>query len=92
MNRFRLEQLRDLLEIYIQNKENWSEIARQYRTKYGSREGPTVLAICKFTACLIGNSENLDVVLQKLMHLLRVTVWCSLWRGGIIGPYFFENE
>lgn len=22
----------------------------------------------------------------------RVTVWCEFWAGGIIGPYFFENE
>ena len=22
----------------------------------------------------------------------RVTVWCGVWAGGVIGPYFFENE
>jgi len=22
----------------------------------------------------------------------RVTVWCGLWSGGVIGTYFFENE
>lgn len=22
----------------------------------------------------------------------RCTVWCGLWAGGIIGPYFFEDE
>jgi len=21
-----------------------------------------------------------------------VTVWCGFWSGGIIGPFFFENE
>ena len=26
------------------------------------------------------------------MHPQRVTVWCGFWEGGIIGPYFFENE
>ena len=26
------------------------------------------------------------------MHLLRVTVWCGFWVGGVIGPYFFEKE
>ena len=25
-------------------------------------------------------------------HQLRVTVWCSMWSGGIIGPYFFKSE
>ena len=36
--------------------------------------------------------ENTDMVLQKLMHQLRVTVWCGLWSVEIIGPYLFENE
>jgi hypothetical protein len=21
-----------------------------------------------------------------------VTVWCGFWAGGVIGPYFFEDE
>ena len=30
--------------------------------------------------------------LQKLpMHAEKVTVWCGLWAGGIIGPYFFKD-
>ncbi|GFV06500.1 DUF4817 domain-containing protein [Trichonephila clavipes] len=29
---------------------------------------------------------RLDTILEKL------TVWCALWAGGIIGPYFFKNE
>ena len=30
---------------------------------------------------------------QKMpMHPARVTVWCGFWSGGIIGPFFFENE
>ncbi|GFU24577.1 uncharacterized protein TNCV_2265211 [Trichonephila clavipes] len=30
--------------------------------------------------------ELLDVIAEKL------TVWCALWAGGIIGPYFFKNN
>lgn len=26
------------------------------------------------------------------MHPERVTVWCAFWSGGVIGPYFFEDE
>lgn len=26
------------------------------------------------------------------MHPQKVTVWCGFWAGGVIGPYFFENE
>ena len=30
--------------------------------------------------------------LQKLpMHPEKVTVWCSLWAGGIIAPYFSKE-
>jgi len=30
--------------------------------------------------------------MEKPMHPQRVTVWCGFWFGGIIGPFFFENE
>ena len=26
------------------------------------------------------------------MHPEKVTVWCGLWAGGIIGPYFFKDD
>jgi len=26
------------------------------------------------------------------MHPEKVTVWCEFWSGGIIGPYFLQNE
>lgn len=26
------------------------------------------------------------------MHPQKVTVWCGFWTGGIIGPYFIEND
>lgn len=42
--------------------------------------------------CRIWGSENPHVVVQKPMHPPKVTVWCALWSGGIIGPYFFEND
>lgn len=42
--------------------------------------------------CRIWGSENPCVVVQKPMHPARVTVWCGFWSGGVIGPFFFENE
>lgn len=42
--------------------------------------------------CRIWGSENPHVIVEKPMHPQRVTVWCGLWSGGIIGPFFFENE
>lgn len=36
--------------------------------------------------------ENPHVILKKQMNPQRVTVWCGFWVGGIIGPYFYQNE
>ena len=32
------------------------------------------------------------MIREKPMHPQRVTVWCGFGAGGVIGPYFFENE
>ncbi|GFY05078.1 putative transposable element [Trichonephila clavipes] len=29
---------------------------------------------------------------QQTKHPEKLTVWCALWAGGIIGPYFFKND
>lgn len=42
--------------------------------------------------CRIWGTENPHVIVEKPMHPQRVTVWCGFWSGGIIGPFFFENE
>jgi hypothetical protein len=36
--------------------------------------------------------ENARVIHEKSLHAQRATVWCGFWDGGVIGPYFFENE
>ena len=48
MNRFTLEQRWIILEIYFQNKDNWAEIARKCRSKFGRSEAPTAPGIRKF--------------------------------------------
>ena len=45
MNRFPLDQLWYLLELYFQNKENLSEIAPKSRTKFDRKEGLTLSSI-----------------------------------------------
>lgn len=42
--------------------------------------------------CRIWADTNPHEVHQKQLHPEKVTVWCGFWSGGIIGPYFFENE
>jgi hypothetical protein len=42
--------------------------------------------------CRIWGSENPRIIVEKPLYPQRVTVWCGFWAGGVIGPYFFENN
>lgn len=42
--------------------------------------------------CRIWSDENPHVALQKPLHPDKVTVWCAVHAGGVIGPYFFEEN
>ena len=42
--------------------------------------------------CRIWDSENPKMIIRKPLYPQRVTVWYGFWAGGMIGPYFFENE
>ena len=42
--------------------------------------------------CRISGLENPNVIIEKLMHPQRVTVWCGFWYGGIIGTFYFKND
>lgn len=42
--------------------------------------------------CRIWGRDNPRVFQQNQMHPLRTTVWCGLWAGGVIGPFFFEDD
>lgn len=37
-------------------------------------------------------TENPQLICDSPLHSVKVTVWCAIWSGGIIGPYFFEDE
>ncbi|GFX76416.1 putative DD41D transposase [Trichonephila clavipes] len=42
--------------------------------------------------CRIWNEANPQVYVETPLHPEKLTVWCALWAGGIIGPYFFKND
>ncbi|GFW51439.1 transposable element Tc3 transposase [Trichonephila clavipes] len=43
--------------------------------------------------CRIWSEANPQVYVETPLHPEKLTVWCALWTGGIIGPYFFKiNE
>ncbi|GFV89202.1 uncharacterized protein TNCV_4914011 [Trichonephila clavipes] len=42
--------------------------------------------------CHIWSEINPQVYVETPLHPEKLTVWCVLWAGGIIGPYFFKND
>ncbi|XP_073819568.1 uncharacterized protein [Musca autumnalis] len=42
--------------------------------------------------CRIWSEENPHKTLETPLHPQKLTVWCVLWAGGVIGPYFFRNN
>ncbi|GFW14078.1 DUF4817 domain-containing protein [Trichonephila clavipes] len=42
--------------------------------------------------CRIWIEANPQVYVETPIHPEKLTVWCALWAGGIIGPYFFKND
>ncbi|GFV54474.1 hypothetical protein TNCV_2865581 [Trichonephila clavipes] len=38
------------------------------------------------------NEANPQVYVETPLHPEKLTVWCTLWAGGIIGPYFCKND
>ncbi|GFX08361.1 transposable element Tcb1 transposase [Trichonephila clavipes] len=42
--------------------------------------------------CHIWSEANPQVYVETPLHSEKLTVWCSLWAGGIIDPYFFKND
>ncbi|GFV29145.1 putative DD41D transposase [Trichonephila clavipes] len=42
--------------------------------------------------CRIWSEANPQVYIETLLYPEKLTVWCALWAGGIIGPYFSKND
>ncbi|GFV60541.1 uncharacterized protein TNCV_3471761 [Trichonephila clavipes] len=42
--------------------------------------------------CRICSEANKQVYVETPLHIEKLTVWCALWGGGIIDPYFFKND
>ncbi|GFV12640.1 DUF4817 domain-containing protein [Trichonephila clavipes] len=42
--------------------------------------------------CRIWSEANPQVYVETSLYPETLTVWCALWAGGIIGPYFFKND
>ncbi|KAG5873126.1 hypothetical protein JTB14_031630 [Gonioctena quinquepunctata] len=41
---------------------------------------------------LIRGDAHPEIIQEQLLHPAKCSVWCGLWAGGIIGPYFVKNQ
>ncbi|GFV69882.1 uncharacterized protein TNCV_1982491 [Trichonephila clavipes] len=41
--------------------------------------------------CRIWSEANPQVYVETPLHPEKLTIWCALWAGGILGPYFFKT-
>ncbi|GFU94627.1 DUF4817 domain-containing protein [Trichonephila clavipes] len=53
---------------------------------------PSPYGIAVSVANHYSSEANPQVYVETPLHLEKLTVWCTLWAGGIIGPYFFKND
>ncbi|GFW13887.1 uncharacterized protein TNCV_4700221 [Trichonephila clavipes] len=42
--------------------------------------------------CRLWSEANPQVYVETPLHPEKLTVWCALWAGEIIGPYLFKND
>uniref|UniRef100_A0A8D9EM93 Transposase n=1 Tax=Cacopsylla melanoneura TaxID=428564 RepID=A0A8D9EM93_9HEMI len=42
--------------------------------------------------CRFWGTENPRICHEEPLHSLKVTVWCGVYAGKVIGPYFFEDD
>ncbi|GFU62077.1 putative transposable element [Trichonephila clavipes] len=88
-----LQRFVDFLEeirLFLQNE---SKI-EQYRQKNGTltQKGSPSLGYVNKQNCHIWSEANPQVYVETPLHPEKLTVWCALWAGGIIGPYFLKND
>ncbi|GFW92662.1 uncharacterized protein TNCV_519781 [Trichonephila clavipes] len=88
MNRLTPEQRIQIVQFYFENKGRdfhkrilYSDEAHFWLNGYGNKQN-----------CRIWSEANPKVYVETPLHPEKLTVWCALWAGGIIGPYFFKND
>ena len=65
---------------------------RVYGLKFVSKDSFQFRVYANKQNCRIWGSENPKMIIENPLYPQRVTVQYGFWTGGIIGPYFFENE
>ncbi|GFY19017.1 putative DD41D transposase [Trichonephila clavipes] len=51
-----------------------------------------VVIVSTMVVLRILETTNPQVYVETPLNPEKLTVWCALWAGGIIGPFFFKND
>ncbi|GFT34162.1 stomatin-2 [Trichonephila clavipes] len=69
-----------------------AEASREARAKVSDEAHFWLNGYVNKQNCRIWSEANPQVYVETPLHPEKLTVWCALWAGGIIGPYFFKND
>ncbi|GFX20795.1 uncharacterized protein TNCV_78521 [Trichonephila clavipes] len=83
--------IQKLMIIYSSTKRTRYKQAVQ-RAKNGCLEQFHNALLVEWQNCRIWSEANPQVYVETPLHPEKLIVWCALWAGGIIGPYFFKND
>ena len=89
MERLTPQQRLQIAQLYYENQRSVRNVFRAPRPFYGRHNRPTEPTIRNTIAKIENQFSLLDDTQPSRPH---PPVWCGLWAGGIIGPYFFKND
>ncbi|GFV60438.1 transposable element Tc3 transposase [Trichonephila clavipes] len=76
------------MQVSSRTKNNSSPIKASFTTITMSFNGVHMVV----TGTWRSPEANPQVYVEIPLYPEKLTVWCTLWAGGIIGPYFFKND
>ncbi|GFT91255.1 tc3a_0 protein [Trichonephila clavipes] len=90
MNRLTPEQRFQIVQFYFENNGRARDFHK--RILFSDEAHFWLNGYVNKQNCRIWSEANPQVYVETPLHPEKLTVWCALWAGGIIGPYFFKND
>lgn len=94
MERYTIQQRVEIIKIYYRNSESVASTLRALRPIYGRHNRPARSTIEHLVEknMRYWSGSNPHELHESTLHPEKITVWCGLWAGGVIGPYFFRDD
>lgn len=86
MVRYTVAQRIEIVQLFYENSRSQRQTKRALRNAHFWLNGFVNKQNCRFWA-----EENPHVIMETPLYPQKITVWCGIWSGGVIGP-FFESE